>query len=504
MPEWLVLSEGFDAALTPFCSYYDAYVSFRDSIGFGVKDALVLFEGTHFWQGFRRKPFIACGKAAFAKFRDSADYCALLEKNHREGIRRMTAVADKALEAARRPSGCSNDEAAALVGEFDAAFDYASMWGVVISTMEYGDNLLSSYLLDYFKKIAPERNPNEVLEALAFCEEKTFIQQERAELLALLDEVYSAGTDAVDLLKKPVADGLASLKKSFPALAGKLAAHARKWVWIAYSYTGPAVGEDFFFTSLKDAATRGETLAGAEAKKAAALKKRVALERALALDEAHSRLVRVARIQPFLKAKRNEAMYYCDYAFDELLQAFSKQTGVGVHELRFLLPKELIAALKTGKIDEALIARRTKGVALVWENGEFLGVTDGEAALEYKKTLVYPGAVASAKEGELKGICASAGKARGRVSIILSLSDFGKFKDGDVLVSVGTNPSMVPLMKRAAAIVTDQGGLTCHAAIVSRELGVPCVVATKAASKALRDGDVVEVDASEGVVRKIK
>jgi phosphohistidine swiveling domain-containing protein len=500
--KWLVLSEGFDAALTPFCSYYDAYVSFRDSIGLGVKDALVLFEGTHFWQGFRRDSFVACGKAAFAKFKNSAEYCARLEENHREGIRRMTAVAEKALDAAARR--CSNEEAAELVREFHAAFDYASMWGVVISTMEYGDNLLSSYLLDYLKRIAPNRNPNELLEALTFCEEKTFIQQERAELLALLEEFKAQ--NAAGVFQKPAAEGLPSLKKRFPALARKLAAHARKWTWIAYSYTGPALDEAYFLAALKDAFAVGDSSEKIEFKKRGALKKRGAVEKELAphaLDEEHSRLVRVARIQPFLKAKRNEAMYYCDYAFDVLLAAFSKQAGVGVHELRFLLPDELAKALRAGEADKELIdliKRRTKGVALVWEDGEFVDFRDGAAALEYKKTLVYPSAAAG---GELKGICASAGKARGRVSIILSLNDFAKFRDGDVLVSVGTNPSMVPLMKRAAAIVTDVGGLTCHAAIVSRELGVPCVVATKAATKTLRDGDAVEVDATNGGVRKI-
>ena len=75
---------------------------------------------------------------------------------------------------------------------------------------------------------------------------------------------------------------------------------------------------------------------------------------------------------------------------------------------------------------------------------------------------------------------------------------------GDVLVSVATTPSIVTAMKKAAAIVTDQGGLTCHAAIVSRELGVPCVVGTKIATASLKDGDLVEVDAMKGIVRKLE
>lgn len=77
-------------------------------------------------------------------------------------------------------------------------------------------------------------------------------------------------------------------------------------------------------------------------------------------------------------------------------------------------------------------------------------------------------------------------------------------EDGQILVSVATDPSLEPAMSRAAGIVTDMGGITCHAAIVSRELGIPCVVGTRFASKVLKDGDLVEVDASFGVVRRVE
>ena len=66
-----------------------------------------------------------------------------------------------------------------------------------------------------------------------------------------------------------------------------------------------------------------------------------------------------------------------------------------------------------------------------------------------------------------------------------------------------TRPEFVPIMKKAAAIVTDEGGITCHAAIISRELGVPCVVGTKIATKVLKDNDFVEIRATHGLVRKL-
>ena len=74
---------------------------------------------------------------------------------------------------------------------------------------------------------------------------------------------------------------------------------------------------------------------------------------------------------------------------------------------------------------------------------------------------------------------------------------------GDILVTEMTTPDFVPAMKRASAIVTDKGGITCHAAIVSRELNIPCVIGTKIATKVFKDGDVVEVNATSGVVKKV-
>ena len=76
-----------------------------------------------------------------------------------------------------------------------------------------------------------------------------------------------------------------------------------------------------------------------------------------------------------------------------------------------------------------------------------------------------------------------------------------KFNKGDVLVTGMTRPEFVPLMKKSSAIITNEGGITCHAAIISRELGKPCIIGTKIATKVLHDGDLVEVDADNGVVR---
>lgn len=105
---------------------------------------------------------------------------------------------------------------------------------------------------------------------------------------------------------------------------------------------------------------------------------------------------------------------------------------------------------------------------------------------------------------EFKGVVASkGGVVMGTARIMLEPSDFPRFFEGDILVANETTPDFVPLMKKAAAIVTDTGGITSHAAIVSRELKKPCVIGTKVATQVLKDGEQVEVNAETGLVRKI-
>lgn len=104
----------------------------------------------------------------------------------------------------------------------------------------------------------------------------------------------------------------------------------------------------------------------------------------------------------------------------------------------------------------------------------------------------------------LKGIAASAGIAEGKVKIVHGVKDTVSFEEGQILVAEITEPSMVMMMNKAAAIVTDRGGLTSHPAIVSRELGIPCVVATKTATQTLKDGMRVSVDGAKGEITLIE
>ncbi len=102
---------------------------------------------------------------------------------------------------------------------------------------------------------------------------------------------------------------------------------------------------------------------------------------------------------------------------------------------------------------------------------------------------------------EIKGQIGNKGKARGKVRLVYGPKEAHKVEEGDIIVSSMTMPDILPAMKKAAAFVTDEGGIACHAAIISREMNKPSVIGTKIATQVLCDGDEVEVDAERGIVK---
>jgi pyruvate,water dikinase len=106
-------------------------------------------------------------------------------------------------------------------------------------------------------------------------------------------------------------------------------------------------------------------------------------------------------------------------------------------------------------------------------------------------------------KNEIKGTPVFPGTVTGPVSIVKDYKDIQKIKPGDILVAVETKPDFVIAISKAAAIITDVGGITSHAAIIAREFGTPCIVGTEKATKLLNDGDIIEVDAHKGIIKKI-
>jgi len=129
-------------------------------------------------------------------------------------------------------------------------------------------------------------------------------------------------------------------------------------------------------------------------------------------------------------------------------------------------------------------------------------IADGKTWLVQSRPITTLPEAAALSDGPLvAGLAASPGIASGRVRVLSSPDEGSRLRDGEVLVAEMTNPDWVPTMRRASAVVTDGGGITCHAAIVARELRVPCVVGTGSATTVLKEGQQVTVDGSTGEVR---
>jgi phosphohistidine swiveling domain-containing protein len=175
---------------------------------------------------------------------------------------------------------------------------------------------------------------------------------------------------------------------------------------------------------------------------------------------------------------------------------------------------------KNNNAAESLVLQATHSEITKWKiTKQMLGIFEkrNQGALHYgdtKKGLywiygkqaadVYGLLLDQIKKKEISGAIANRGKAIGRAKIVETKNDFKKFKKGDILIATMTRPEYVSIMKIASAIVTNEGGITCHAAIISRELNLPCIIGTQFATEVLKDGDLVEVDAERGVIKILK
>jgi len=183
-----------------------------------------------------------------------------------------------------------------------------------------------------------------------------------------------------------------------------------------------------------------------------------------------------------------------------ILASIEQKTGIPLKYLGHLTFDEVPNVLK-GLISREQLERRYEEGTLIATFGESYRVLEGSEAQSISDELDRRLLGQGKNEKMLTGRVASQGYAKGIARIILGREDFDKFNEGEILVTSMTRPEFLPLMKKAAGIVTNEGGVTCHAAIVSRELGKPCIIGTGRATSVIKDGDLVEVRANHGTVR---
>jgi len=291
-------------------------------------------------------------------------------------------------------------------------------------------------------------------------------------------------------------------KKNSPEFEVALGSHVKKWEKMAFGSGHKLLTREQFLERITEAKEPEKLLP--ELKQKSILIERE-IQNAVSLlgfDEKEKLLLKVIRRLLFQKTREDFILSLLEFIILTFFKEISKRKNISLDQAKMLTIDEAIAVLGGKRINEAELAERKKAALIIqFKNKQF--VVSGEEAKKLHKRLIKD--VAPTKfNGILKGLTGCPGFATGKVRLIQHLTHLEQLKQGEILVTASTNPAFVIAMKRAAAIVTDEGGITSHAAIVSREFRIPCVVGTKFATQSLQTGDFVEVDANNGIVKLIK
>lgn len=306
--------------------------------------------------------------------------------------------------------------------------------------------------------------------------------------------------EEIDLLKiKKIKDS----KKSEQALEK----HQQKWFWMLNSYHHTQILPVSHFKQHLDDIPPNE--AAEKLQKILNLPKNVTQEKnqlikQYGLSKEVKKIVHRLAFCIWWQDTRKRYIFMVNHWIDLFLQEAARRCSVDFNELHWYHIREVAALFTTGKcVASAEMQQRIHHYLGIYDNRtNDSRFEKGDAAANLVREYVTKKVDMQTKE--FGGIVVSKGNGNvvGIAKIVLSTSEISKVKQGDILVAPMTAPDYVVGMKKAAAIVTDEGGMTSHAAIVSRELGVPCIVGTSIATKILKDGDRVEVDTNKGVVRK--
>lgn len=276
--------------------------------------------------------------------------------------------------------------------------------------------------------------------------------------------------------------------------------HWEKYKWLAvYSPSDEPYTLEYFEKRLQDELTlepkKLKIVTGDEDKLEDIIEK-------LKLSEETNSFVELLSEYVYLRTYRVEQLCKAYFYVQPLFKEIAKRANVSLYELCLCSLEEIRKFLDGKSLPRSKeIERRRNKYLYIVKNGNFELFSGKNAEEVFLKEVGEDDVTLEVKE--IKGSSASKGIGKGKVHVILNRNEVPDFKNGEVLVTIMTNPDFVVIMKKAVAIVTDEGGVLCHAAIVSRELDIPCVVGTKVATKVFKNGDMVEVDAFKGVIKKV-
>jgi phosphohistidine swiveling domain-containing protein len=404
----------------------------------------------------------------------------------------------------------SNQKILKLLKKYHSIYEEVHISGWIGNSSDMPDMLFTKHLLfilqERIRKKGSLLNPQDAFSKLTTPREDSFMQKEHNNMLKILIEIY-ANSHLKKIFKKLEPRHILKEIKG-KKIGYEIEKHAQDYGWIGYGFIGPCWDEIYFIGIMSSLVKQDKDplkmLEEIKQNKEDLIKEQEKIINSLELNEHDRELFEVARGVIFTKGYRKDSMFKLFSRIELFYREISRRLHLSLTDIRFCFPHEFDKLMSSNSEFIKKLKERQK-FSVCESTGSYKDdlYLNGEDAKKYIEKLPFE-KEESTNVSVLNGICACPGRVRGKVKIINIPKEMDKMNKGDVLISIATSPDLVPAMKKAAAIATDMGGITSHAAIVSRELNVPCVVGTKIATKVLKDNVLVEVDATHGVVRILK
>ncbi|MEK6910603.1 MAG: PEP-utilizing enzyme [Nanoarchaeota archaeon] len=326
-----------------------------------------------------------------------------------------------------------------------------------------------------------------------------YLEEKLRKYISNEQEVHSA----MEVLTAPENSSFYQLEEIDLVESKEIKEHAKKYFWIKNSYESVEIADEKFFEKRKKELSKNlRVIIG---KKQEEVKKRkIELKKKYKLSDDIMKIAEaiVMGIE-WQDTRKKDIWIYLHYK-DLILKEVCRRYKLPFDDMLNFRQLEIQDFLRR-KVDILKeIEKRKICFGIRCEDGKII-LLDDETTLRYWD--LYAEEEVSDKVDSVKGVVASKGNSKkltGKVRIVLNPKKSTELKEGEILVTSMTTPEYIFLMKKASAIVTDAGGLTSHAAIVSRELGVPCIVGTKVATKVFKDGDMIEINSENGEVKLLK
>ena len=383
----------------------------------------------------------------------------------------------------------TNNEMAEILGYLLQKYrELSASWYCQYPTDEYIENTIEKKLLEYIKPNDPDFRKY----VLIFTDPKemTEVAEERWKLTKIAKEFFKQNENLNNLSKEA---------------RKKIDQHLNKF---AYINRGLATSKPY---TLKDITDRLKEIKKQIDKGISindltygSSEEKVADEYKWALNKIKpnpdfQKIINQGKLHSYVRNRRVEAFFNADYGASFMYEEIAKRSNFNPDWIMEVSIPEMFETLKGKSLpsDEEM-QKRFKNYAMIVKNAKTTLITDPKEIKKLEKEYY----VDTDSVEEIHGRMASLGGIiKGRAKVCLDKEVIDKVKSGDILVAQFTTPDFVPAMERVVAVVADQGGLSSHATIVSRELGVPCVIATKNATRIIKDNDLLEVNAQTGIVK---